>query len=85
VIYTGLLSIPLESEKKFSTRKNNFFLKNYLQIFSFHTPLNRPPFIKTYWHKFYYFQQDGAKHHTSNRVQKWLGEKFGNKFIQIQV
>ncbi len=29
----------------------------------------------------YYFQQDGAIPHTSNLVQDWLNEKFGEKFL----
>ena len=37
--------------------------------------------INTKEYKKYYFQQDGAAPHTANRVQNWLKEKMGKKFM----
>ena len=37
--------------------------------------------LKTDWYNCYYFQQDGAKPHTAKKVQSWLLEKFGEKFM----
>ena len=38
-----------------------------------------PKHLRTAEYKKYYFQQDGARPHTSNVVQAWLGEKFEEK------
>lgn len=37
--------------------------------------------LNTVDYKKYYFQQDGARPHTSNIVQEWLNDKFGRKFL----
>ena len=36
------------------------------------------------WNKFI-FQQDGARPHTSNEVQEWLGKKFGGNFWSKEI
>ena len=40
-----------------------------------------PKFRKTVEMQRYWFQQDGARLHTAKIVQEWLGEKFGEKFM----
>ena len=52
--------------KKYHHMLENWFWKKHLD-----TPNYRK----------YYFQQDGATPHTSNLVQNWLSEKFGEKFL----
>jgi hypothetical protein len=40
-----------------------------------------PKVLRTADYKKHYFQQDGARPHTANIVQTWLGDKFKTKFI----
>jgi hypothetical protein len=40
-----------------------------------------PKVLRTADYKKYHFQQDGATPHTATEVQRWLGERFGKKFI----
>lgn len=61
--------------------------------FYFSTTVNQHNYLemleKEFWrrhldtkeYKKYYFQQDGAPAHRCNLVQKWLTDKFGDKFI----
>jgi hypothetical protein len=44
----------------------NFFWKRHLNVEKY---------------KEYYFQQDGATPHTTNKVQEWLKDKFSEKFV----
>lgn len=56
-----------------SVNQHNYL--EMLQTFFWRRHVQRPNSSK------YYFQQDGATPHTADKVQKWLSEKFSNRFI----
>ena len=61
--------------------------------FFFEESVNKENYLETlkilFWHRHvqrlnsanYYFQQDGGTSHTAHNVQKWLNEKFSNRFM----
>ena len=86
-----LIERPLHEEKllvwcAFSAKKiyGPFFFENYVNQHNYLAMLQTffwPKHLRTSEYKKYYFQQDGAKPHTANIVQKWLKSKFDDLFV----
>ena len=58
--------------------QESIYKDSYLEmfkIFFWHGHAQRPNSAN------YYYQQDGATPHTTHIVQKWLNEKFSNRFV----
>ena len=86
-----LVQAPLNDEKlmvwcAFSSRKvygpyffeENVNSSNYLEMLKL---FFWPKHYRICDSKTYYFQQDGAPPHREKRVQKWLKDKFGDRFL----
>ncbi|KAL4467937.1 hypothetical protein ABPG72_022851 [Tetrahymena utriculariae] len=59
--------------------ENNVNSDNYLEMLqNFFIPLHK----KVKNHRNYYFQQDGASSHTASKIQNYLKQQFGEKFIE---